>query len=445
MGAAAPAVERLVSLLSINDKAGSYPPSYYAENIAAISDCDAAMGDLACDVCVIGGGYTGLSTALHLAQRGYSVRLLEAQRMGFGASGRNGGQVGQGQRVDQDELEKMFGDDRARALWNIGTQAVETVRDLSKSDLVHANFHPGIAHADHRARYVQHSRGYVEKMQTKYGYKHITFLDKEEMQALVQSQSYHGGSLDTRSGHIDPLQFALGLARMAQNAGVTLHESSRVTSVKHGTTAIVKTETARISAKYVVMACNGYIGDLDADVTRRVMPINNYIIATEPLSAEARSSVMARNIAVADTKFVVNYFRFSDDNRMLFGGTESYSYRFPKDIAAQVRKPMLSIFPQLKNAQIDYAWGGTLGITMNRLPHFARYGAGNILSMSGFSGQGVALGTLSGQIAAETIAGQAERFDIMSQIPTPKFPGGPLMRQPLLILAMLWFSLRDKL
>jgi len=434
-----------MNLLSVNDKAGAYPPSFYASNITAISNTAPVKGDLSCDVCVIGGGFTGLSTALHLAERGYHVHLLEAQRIGFGASGRNGGQVGQGQRVDQDGLEKMFGDDRARELWNIGMQAVECVRDLSKSDLVHADFHSGIAHADHRARNVQHSRDYVEKMHTKYAYEHISFLDKEEMQALVQSQSYHGGSLDTRSGHIDPLQFALGLARMAQNAGVKLHERSRVTSVQHGAAVILKTEAARISAKYVVMACNGYIGDLDADVTRRVMPINNYIIATEPLSDEVRASVLAKNIAVADTKFVVNYFRFSDDNRMLFGGTESYSYKFPNDIAAQVRKPMLDIFPQLKNAKIDYAWGGTLGITMNRLPHFARYGSGNVLSMSGFSGQGVALGTLSGQIAAEAIAGQAEQFDIMSQIPIPKFPGGPLMRQPLLILAMLWFSMCDKL
>ncbi len=434
-----------MNLLSVNDKAGEYPPSFYASNVTAIPDTSAIQGDVDCDVCVIGGGFTGLSTALHLAQRGYKVRLLEAQRIGFGASGRNGGQVGQGQRLDQDELESMLGDDRARALWDIGRQAVETVRDLAKSDLVHADFHAGIAHADHRARYVPHSRDYVEKMHTKYGYDHISFLNKEEMQALVQSKAYHGGSLDTRSGHIDPLQFVLGLARMAQDAGAILHERSQVTSVQHGTTAIVKTEGARISAKFVVMACNGYIGDLDGDVTRRVMPINNYVVATEPLSDAARASVLAQNIAVADTKFVVNYFRFSDDNRMLFGGTESYSYKFPKDIAGQVRKPMLDIFPQLRDAKIDYAWGGTLGITMNRLPHFARYGAGNILSMSGFSGQGVALGTLAGQIAAEAIAGQAERFDIMAQIPTPKFPGGPLMRQPLLILAMLWFSMRDKL
>ena len=220
-----------MDLLSANDKAGAYPPSFYASNITAIADTAPVQGDLSCDVCVIGGGYTGLSTALHLAERGYNVHLLEAQRIGFGASGRNGGQVGQGQRIDQDELEKMFGDDRARELWNTGMQAVECVRDLSKSDLVHAEFHPGIAHADHRARYVQHSRAYVEKMRTKYAYEHISFLDKEEMQALVQSQSYYGGSLDTRSGHIDPLQFALGLARMAQNAGAKLHERSRVTSI----------------------------------------------------------------------------------------------------------------------------------------------------------------------------------------------------------------------
>ncbi len=445
MGAATPVVERIMNLLSVNDRAGAYPPSFYASNIKPISDADAIQGDSSCDVCVIGGGFTGLSTALHLALKGYSVTLLEAQRIGFGASGRNGGQVGQGQRVDQDDLEDMFGENRARELWEIGMQAVECVRDLSKSELVDADFHPGIVHADHRARYVPHSRDYVEKMNTKYGYEHISFLDKEEMQVLVQSKAYHGGSFDTRSGHIDPLQFALGLARIAQKTGVKLHEGSHVRSIQNGTTAVVKTDTARVSAKYVVMACNGYIGDLDRDVSRRVMPINNYIVATEPLSDVDRAKVLTKNIAVADTKFVVNYFRFSDDNRMLFGGTESYSYKFPKDIARKVRKPMSEIFPQLKDVKIDYAWGGTLGITMNRLPHYARYGAGNVISMSGFSGQGVALGTLSGQIAADAIAGQAERFDIMSQIPSPKFPGGPLMRQPLLILAMLWFSMRDKL
>lgn len=432
-----------MNLLDINDAPGRYPPSFYASNIEPLIGTEPIKGDVSCDVCVIGGGFTGLSSALHLAQKGYNVRLLEAQRLGFGASGRNGGQVGQGQRLDQDELEQMMGKDRARELWRIGTQAVELVRDFADLDDIHADFHPGIAHADHRQRYVPHSQAYVEKMNAEYDYPHISFLDREQMRDLVQSKSYFGGTLDTRSGHIDPLQLALGLARLAKKSGAHLHEGSRVIDITPGKAVKIKTPDATVTASHVVLACNGYVGGLHRDVSNHVMPINNYIVATEPLTQEQRSTILAQNIAVADTKFVVNYFRFSDDNRMLFGGTESYGYRFPKDIGAQVRKPMEEIFPQLKGVRLDYAWGGTLGITMNRLPHFQRYD-GNILSMSGFSGQGVALGTLSGQIVAEAIAGQAERFDAMQNIETPRFPGGQLMRQPLLVLAMLWYSLRDK-
>ena len=433
-----------MNLLDVNDTEGAYPPSFYAAGADPLADCAPVRGDVQCDVCVVGGGFTGLSSALHLAQRGYSVRLVEAQRIGFGASGRNGGQVGQGQRLDQDELEAMFGVSRAKEMWRIGTEAVEIIRDLAQSELVRAEFHPGIVHADHKPRFAAHSRAYADKMNADYDYSDIRYLGREEMRSVVNSSAYFGGTLDTRSGHIDPLQLALGLGRMAQAAGAQLHESSRVQRVEPGPTPVVVTEDARISADHVILACNGYIGDLHGDVTRRVMPINNYIIATERLDPAAQEELIAGNVAVADSKFVVNYFRFSDDNRLLFGGTESYGYRFPADIGVQVRKPLAEIFPSLKDVRIDYAWGGTLGITMNRLPHYARYG-GTILSMSGFSGQGVALGTLSGQIAAEAIAGQAERFDVMARIPTPRFPGGSRLRHPLLILAMLWYSLRDKL
>lgn len=433
-----------MNLLDANDQPGTYPSTYYAANAQPLTDCDPVTGDVSCDVCVIGGGFTGLSTALHLAQRGYDVRLVEAQRIGFGASGRNGGQVGQGQRRDQDELEDMFGKERARDLWNVGTQAVELVRELSKSDLIHADFHAGILHADHKARFVDHSKSYVDKMRRDYGYDDIRFVPKDEIGNIVNSPIYHGGTLDTRSGHVDPLQLALGLGRIAQAAGARLYEGSRVVEFTQGPKPVVRTDRAVISARHVVLACNGYIGDLHSDVTRRVMPINNFIVATEPMDPADQDRILAGNVAVADSKFVVNYFRFSDDHRLLFGGTESYGYRFPADIAAKVRVPMTEVFPQLRDIKLDYAWGGTLGITMNRLPHFERYGS-NILSMSGFSGQGVALGTLSGQIAAEAISGQAERFDIMAKIPTPRFPGGKRMQHPLLILAMLWYSLRDKL
>ena len=433
-----------MNLLDVNDRLGEYPPSFYAVNAEHLEPMRPARGEIRADVCVIGGGFTGLSTAYHLAARGYDVRLLEAQRIGFGASGRNGGQVGQGQRRDQDELEALYGKSHAKELWSIGTAAVELVRDLASRPEIRATFHPGILHADHRARFIPHSQAHAEFMQTEYDYEHIRFVDRDEIRDMVGSSAYFGGTLDTRSGHIDPLELALGLARLGKQAGATLHEGSRVLAIEEGAQMAVTTNEARITADHVVLACNGYIGDLHGDVTRRVMPINNYIVATEPLDPETRLSVLRDNIAVADSKFVVNYFRFSDDNRLLFGGTETYGYRFPRDIAAQVRRPMTQIFPQLAETRIDHAWGGTLGITLNRLPHYASYG-GRVLSMSGFSGQGVALGTLSGQIAAEAIAGQAERFDVMARLNTPEFPGGKRFQYPLMVLAMLWYGLRDRL
>jgi gamma-glutamylputrescine oxidase len=433
-----------MDLLTVNDRAGQYPASYYAAHATPLPPFAAPEGALQCDVCVVGGGFMGLSTALELAQCGYDVVLLEAQRVGFGASGRNGGQVGQGQRLDQDDLEDLVGADHARQLWQIANQSVDLVRERAKSPLVEADFNDGIIHADHRERYVPHSRSYVEKLNGLYGYDKIRFLDRDEMRHMVNSPAYHGGTLDMGAGHIDPLQYALGLARMCQAAGVRIYEGARVQRIDHGTPAKVHLAGATVTADYVVMGMNGYLGGLNAEVARHVMPINNYIVATAPMTPDQQEALLRHNHAVADSKFVVNYFRFSPDNRLLFGGTESYRYRFPSDIAAKVRKPLAEIYPQLKDVQIDYAWGGTLGITMNRMPHITRL-SGNILSLSGFSGHGVAMASLAGQIAAEAIAGQAERFDVMAKVPNMRFPGGPRLRTPLLIAAMLWYSLRDKL
>lgn len=433
-----------MDLLTVNDRPGAYPLSFYAANASPLPPFPAAQGDIRADVCVVGGGYTGLSAAVHLARRGYDVVLLEAQRVGFGASGRNGGQVGMGQRLEQDDLEEMVGHDDARKLWEIAADAVQLVRDLAAEPAVEARFHDGVVHANHRARYDADARAYAAKLRSDYGYDKIRYVARDEMRSLVNSPAYHGGTLDMGSGHIDPLQLALGLARLARDAGVTIHEGSRVTQITEGASAVVATDTARITADHVLMACNGYHGGLDTQVAARVMPINNFIVATEPMDPAAQESLIRNNHAVADSKFVINYFRFSDDHRLLFGGTESYGYRFPADIAGNVRKPMLEIFPQLKDIRIDFAWGGTLGITMNRMPHFARV-RGNILSAAGYSGHGVAMATFGGKMAADAIAGQAERFDLMASLPTPRFPGGKAMRTPLLVLAMLWFSLRDRL
>jgi len=432
-----------MDLLTANDVQGKYPKSYYADHATHLAEFPKLNNAIQVDVCVVGAGFTGLSTALHLAKSGYSVAVIEAQRVGFGASGRNGGQISGGQRMDQDGLEDMLGDDHARALWDISQQSVDLVRELS-ADMSDCFVTDGIIHAAHRARYVDEEHAYTDHLRDRYGYDKIQNLDRDQMQDIVKSPAYHGGTLDMGAGHIDPLRYALGLARKCVDMGVAIYEQSKVVDVVQGDPAVVKTQAGSVRAKFVVLACNGYLGGLNKRVAARVMPINNFIIATEPMSEDAQEALIKNNHAVADTKFVVNYFRFSPDRRLLFGGSESYGYRFPRDIAAAVRKPMLQIFPQLKETRIEYAWGGTLGITMNRMPHFERL-SGNVLSLSGYSGHGVAMATMGGKMAADAIRGQAEQFDFMASVPTSRFPGGTLLRSPLLVLAMLWFSMRDRL
>lgn len=433
-----------LDILTANDRLGTYPDSYYSASSPPLPPFEPAKGALRCDVCVIGGGYTGLSAALHLAKAGYDVVLLEAHRVGFGASGRNGGQVGTGQRLEQDALETMVGSETAHRLWDMSLDSVALVKSLIAEGHIDCGFSDGIIHADHRSRSVAHSHAYAERLQHDYGYDQMQPLSKDQLRQLVDSPAYHGGTLDMGGGHLHPLRFAIGLARMARDAGVRIFETARVTSLSEDSPAQITTDTAQITADYVVLGCNGYLGNLERKTAARVMPINNFILATEPMSPEAAAQLIRNNYAVADSKFVVNYFRFSEDHRLLFGGSESYGYRFPKDIAAKVRKPMLQIFPQLKDTRIDYAWGGTLGITMNRMPDFRRL-QGHILSASGYSGHGVAMATLGGKMAADAIRGQAEQFDLMADVPTQKFPGGVALRLPLLVTAMLWYSLRDRL
>ncbi|NBT53087.1 MAG: FAD-binding oxidoreductase, partial [Marivivens sp.] len=328
-----------------------------------------------------------------------------------------------------------------RKLWALSQESVDVLRGLDQKYDTGAGWAAGVIEADHRARFVPHTHAYVDKLNTEYGYDKIRKLDRDELYDLCRSDAYHGGAIDMGGGHFHPLRFALGLARACRDLGVTIYEQTRVTRVEEGEPAIVHTEGATIRARYVVMGCNGYLGRMQERVAARVMPINNFIIATEPLADP--ELVMKGNHCVADSKYVINYFRLSDDNRMLFGGGESYGYKFPSNIEGVVRKAMAQIFPQLNGIRVDYAWGGTLGITMNRLPHVERI-TGNILSLSGFSGHGVALATFAGKVAAEAIAGQAEKFDIMASVPSPRFPGGAALRHPLLVLGMLWFGLKDR-
>ncbi|WP_299615420.1 FAD-binding oxidoreductase [uncultured Tateyamaria sp.] len=430
-----------MNLLYTNDRAGSYPDSWYAASADIPPPRAELNGDVQADVCVVGAGYTGLSAALHLAQAGRRVVVLEAHRAGFGASGRNGGQLGTGQRVEQPYLEEMLGRDDARRLWDLGLEATDLVRDLISTHKIDCFYRPGVAWTAESDKDVADLHTYAEHMARHYDHR-VDVYNRDAFHAICPSPAYRGGVIDHLSGHLHPLRFALGLATAAEAAGVTLHENSAVTEVTEGPRIKLQTSEGTVTAPHVILACNGYLGDLNAPVAKRVMPINNFIAATAPLDDPAR--VLTRDIAVSDSRFVVNYFRLSHDNRLLFGGGESYGYRFPTDIAAKVRTPMTQIFPHLRDVPIDYAWGGTLAITMKRLPYVARL-APNMLSASGYSGHGVGTATHAGKLMAEAVMGQSNGFDAMAAIPSHPFPGGPRLRSPLLMLAMTWYTLRDRL
>lgn len=432
-----------MKLLYANDRQGGYPDSWYAASTESLPPFPPLDGSASADVCVVGAGYTGLSAALHCAEAGLSVILLDAQRVGFGASGRNGGQLGSGQRQDQQALESMLGPDEARRLWELGEDAKQLVKDLIARHGIDCHLKPGVAWAGNTAADARHAQDYARHLNDRYGYAHAEPLDRDALHAICPSPAYHGGMIDRDAAHLHPLAFAIGLAGAAKAAGVAIHEGTEATQITPGTPARVSTATGEVVADHVILACNGYLGELNAQVSARVMPINNFIAATEPLGVDA-AKVLTQDVAVADSKFVVNYFRLSHDRRLLFGGGESYGYRFPDDIVAKVRKPMSDIFPHLRDVRIDYAWGGTLAITMKRLPHLARL-APNVLSASGYSGHGVGTATHAGQLMALAIAGEASGFDTMSRMPTPYFPGGGALRSPLLVLAMSWFALRDRL
>ena len=429
-----------MNLLHVNDRPGEYPRSWYAATTPVLPPFEPLRGETTADVCIVGAGYTGLSAALHLAQAGRRVVLLDAQRVGFGASGRNGGQVGSGQRVEQPDLDRMLGKEQGARLWRLGEEAKQLVKDLVATHQIDCDLKPGIAWGAAHQSDVSDLHAYADYMSRAHDHP-VEALDRAAFQAICPSPSLKGGVLDESAAHLNPLAYAFGLARAAEAAGAIIHEQSEVHHITRDNT--VQTGKGRVKAEHVILACNGYLGGLNRKVAARVMPINNFIVATEPLGAET-ARVLTRDIAVSDARFVINYWRLSPDGRLLFGGGESYGHKFPKDIESLVRKPMSQVYPHLKDVKIDYAWGGTLAITMKRLPFVARVGE-RVLSASGYSGHGVSIATLAGRLMAEAVQGESEGFEAMASIPTHPFPGGPAMRTPLLSLAMTWYAMRDRL
>jgi gamma-glutamylputrescine oxidase len=423
----------------------THAPSYYAATVREKVAVAPFEGSANCDVCVVGGGYAGLSTALHLARRGVDVALLEQSRLGWGASGRNGGQVHVGMRREQEWLEAQVGQDDARRLWDYALGARAHLDWLIDTYKIDCDLRLGHLHADHRARYGEDTRRHVEHMRSVYGYEQIRYVARDEVAGMVATRDYHGGSFDSRSGHLHALNFALGIARAATSHGARLHEGVEVTGLNRvGEGWRVITRTGALSARRVVLAGNGYLRHLAPAVERRVMPINNFIAVTEPLGEAEARRLISNGAAVSDSRFVVNYFRITPDHRLLFGGGENYGYTFPRDIAGFVRPHVLKIFPQLADARYEYAWGGTLGITATRMPWVRELEPG-LINASGFSGLGVLLAPYTGKAVADALCGEREAFELLGRVPVPPFPGGPLLRWPTLVAAMLYYALRDRL
>ncbi len=395
-------------------------------------------------MCIVGGGYTGLSAAIHLRKRGFEVTVLEGERLGWGASGRNGGHVGTGQRADQETLEALVGLEQAKALWSLGLEAVDLVCELIDEFAIACDLKIGNLDVAATPKAARELREEVDHLAENYDFNALRYVEKTDLGELTSAQGMHGGLVNSAARHLHPLQYCLGLARAAEKLGVTIFENSRVNHYEEKDGVRVHCEGGHVDCDHLLLACNGYLGKLEPRVAGQIMPINNYMLATEPLDEATARRLIRDDTSMSDTRFVINYWRLSEDRRLLFGGGESYRARFPSDIKAFVRPYMLKIYPELKDTRIDYGWGGTLAITMNRMPALGR-ASPRIFYAHGYSGHGVPIATLSGKLLAEAIAGTAERFDVMARVPSPRFPGGTLLRWPGLVAGMLYYALRDRL
>jgi gamma-glutamylputrescine oxidase len=416
--------------------------SYYAASAHTRPQRPALQGDIAVDICVVGGGIAGCSTALHLAERGYSVALLEAEHIGWGASGRSGGQVLTGFASGQHKLVDQLGLQTARQLWDISVEGVELLRTLVQRYQIDCDLHWGQMHVAIKERHRRELQSEFEEAQNVYGYSRLRSLDRAEVESLIATHRYCAGVLDSGSAHLHPFNYTLGLAHAAELAGVKIFENSRVRAIAHGDPASVRTERGVVKSQFVVLCCNAYIDRLAPKLRARIMPVGTYIVATQSLGAERIQQLIRENVAVTDMNFVLDYFRRSADHRLIFGGRVSYSGVDAFDTARATRKRMLKVFPQLADVAIDYAWGGFVDITMSRAPDFGRIAA-NVYYLQGFSGHGIALTGIAGKLVAEAIAGHAERFDLFTRLQHREFPGGAALRTPALVLAMLWYRLRD--
>jgi gamma-glutamylputrescine oxidase len=418
--------------------------SYYAATANTWRTQPAFTGEAEYDVAVIGGGFTGLSAALACAEKGLKVALLEAKTIGFGASGRNGGQLIPGLRWSMREIDAEFGRERAQAIFDLAYSAVDRVKSRIEKHGIQCDLKAGHLEAAYKPAHFEDMQRDAEFLAKEFGWE-SEIVQPEDMGQHINGGGYHGGIYDLQGGHFHPLNYALGLAQAAKSAGVEIFENSEALYFDHSSLGLNDIEVTSLhgsmDVKCLILATDTWMNDQFGDLRRYTIPIMNYNVATAPLPNA--DQLFRSDAAVADSRFVLNYFRLSADKRLIFGGGEKYVQTPPADIAAFVRKHIVEVFPSLANTPIDYAWGGAVGVTMNRLPHMGR--KGNVFFAHGFSGHGALVTTLAGELLAEAVTGTMEQFDVFAHLPHRPFPGGKLFARPLATLGLLWYALRDRL
>jgi gamma-glutamylputrescine oxidase len=420
--------------------------SYYAATAHPSPERPALAGSIDCDVCVIGGGIAGCSTALHLAERGYRVVLLEQNRIAWGASGRSGAQAIFGVAAPQSKLNRLVGKADARAIWDVTVEALDLIRELVARHDIDCDWTPGYMLTAIKPRHDVEIRAEFEELRDHYNYQSVRYMSRDEVRSVLATDRYIGALFDSRSGHLHSLNYTLGLAAAAERAGTTIFEGTRATDFASGGggAARVRTPTGEIRSKYVVLCGNVYLGDTAPSLASKIMAVATYIVSTEKLGEDRAHALISNNVAVSDMNWVLDYFRRSSDHRLLFGGRVNYSGLSSFDAPSATHARMVRVFPQLAAVKIEYSWGGEVDITLNRAPHFGRL-ASNVYFLQGFSGHGIALTGIAGKLVAAAIAGTAERFDVFARIPHANFPGGAALRRPALVLAMMYYRIKDLL
>ena len=420
--------------------------SFYRSSGEDLNSQDQLSSDIDVDICVIGGGLTGISSAINLSKKGYSIILCEARKIGWGASGRNGGQLGIGMRKDQFTIEKKLGLKHAKELWSLGLEAVEDVKNLIKENEIDCHLVNGVMSTACFEKDIDEYKFETEHMAKNYDFEGYKFFNKEKIREEINSKMYLAGLLNSGSYHLNPLKLTLGLAKVAQKNKVKIFENTPIEKIREeGDRVQVMSKKGLIRANQVVVACNGYLDSILGSKKNKFMPINNYVVATEPLGEKRARQIIKNNYAVCDTRFIIDYYRFSEDWRMIFGGGETFTSNFVKNATSFVSKRMIKVFPQLQNVKIDYSWGGTLAITVNRLPHFGTLMNNKVSYAFGYSGHGLALSVLAGKLIGENIHGDHERFKFFSDINHMSIPLGSIFRRPIYSSAILYYKVRDYL